>query len=155
MKRIQLVLLSLLSIAGCTPIDDDLPKTVPASGKITFDEKPLEGASIVIMQEGGENRFAHGVSDSSGKFSLKAFETKDGAVPGSYKVTVSKTVEVAGKSVPKSLQSDAAAAGADASQNVSWKNELPNRYNSPVTSGLSVTIPESGVSDLVLDLKSK
>lgn len=145
----------LLPALGCTPVDDDLPKTVNASGTITLDGSPVAGASIVIMQEGGENRFAHGVSDSSGRFSLKAFETKDGAVPGQYKATVSKTVEVAGKSAPKSVQSDALAAGGETASNVSWKNDLPNKYNSPVTSGLSVTVPDNGVSDLSIELKSK
>lgn len=155
MKRIVCIIGLVVSAIGCTPVDDDLPRTVVASGVIKLDDKPIEGAAVVIMQDGGAGRFAHGVSDSSGKFSLAAFETKKGAVPGDYKVTVSKTVEVSGKSIPKNLKEDAQSAGGDAASNVSWKNELPDRYNSPVTSGLTITIPETGASDLQILLKSK
>ena len=155
MKHSLAILCLIIAAPGCGTVDDGLPKTVNASGIIKVDDQSLEGASIVIMQTDGDNRFAHAVSDKSGRFSLTAFETKKGAVPGKYLATVSKTVEVSGKGIPKSVKVDAQAAGGESTSNVSWKNELPDRYNSPVTSGLTITIPDSGASDLSLSLHSK
>ncbi len=148
----------VLVFAGCAG-DDGLPRTVNASGVVTLDGKPIDGASIVFAEASGVN-FAQGLSDSSGHFSLDAFEAKKGAVPGSYKVTVSKTVTVE-KSVNqkqmKALAEDAqhAADGGDENANVSWVNDLPPRYAGFGTSGLSAVVPEDGTSDLKLELTLK
>ena len=139
---------------GCNVDNDDLPRTVNASGTITLNGEPVIGASIVAMSESGGNSFARAISDSSGRFSLDAFESKKGAVPGSYKITASKTVEVASKggSSLKSVQEDREQAGG-AATDVSWANELPSKYNNPSQSGLKVTVPEDGISDIKLELK--
>jgi hypothetical protein len=148
--------LLLFSLAGCGAVDDNLPRTVNASGVVYCDGEPLEGAVIVIMQDSGQY-FARGATDSRGRFSLDAYESKKGAVPGTYKMTVSKTVEV-DKATPvkvsAALQDDAqhAAEGDPGRANVSWVNDLPSKYSSPVTSGLQVTIPDDGTKDLKIEL---
>jgi hypothetical protein len=154
-----LLLFGLVAGLGCGPVDDGLPRTVKATGVVLCDGKPLEGAAIVLMQDSGSN-FARGISDASGNFSLNTFETKSGAVPGAYKVTVSKTVTVdkaTPASVPKTLAEDSqhAAEGDEGRGSASWVNDLPDKYNSPATSGLSVTIPEEGTSDIRLELTRK
>ena len=157
MKNLCLVLSMLSCVcAGCAPADDGLPRTVKAAGVVVCDGKPLEGASIVLMQDSGTN-FARGITDANGEFSLNAFESKSGAVPGTYKVTISKTVTVdkaTPKAVPKALEQDSqhAAEGDAALANASWVNDLPAKYNSPATSGLTVSIPEEGTSDLKLEI---
>lgn len=152
-------MLGAVCLAGCSAADDGLPRTVKAAGTVVCDGEPLEGASIVFMQETG-NYFARGITDSSGRFSLDAYESKRGAVPGTYKVTISKTVTVdkaTPSAVPKALADDAQhAAEGDASvANVSWVNDLPDKYNNPATSGLTVAIPEEGVSNLELVISRK
>lgn len=160
LKRITfLVLLGTFAVSGCGQVDDGNPRTVPASGTIVCDGSPLGGAVIVLMQDSGTH-FARGISDGSGKFSLDAFETKKGAVPGSYKATVSKTVTIDKASpvkVEKALVEDAqhAAEGKDARANASWVNDLPDKYNNPATSGITVSIPENGASDLKLEVSRK
>lgn len=143
-------------LIGCGPVDDGLPRTVEASGVVTIDGNPLEGGAIVLMQDDGKY-FARGISDSRGRFSLDAFESKTGAVPGTYKMTISKTVTVdkaTPASTPKGLAEDQehAAEGEPDRANASWVNDLPSKYSNPTTSGLQVVIPEDGTSDLKIEL---
>jgi hypothetical protein len=145
--------------SGCGPGDDNLPRTVKAAGIVTCDGKPLEGASIVAMDPSGKY-FARAMSDKSGSFSLDAYEAKPGAVPGKYNVTLSKTVTVDKATDPKlvkQLKDDAQhAAGGDANAaNISWMNDLPAKYNSPASSGLSIVVPDDGTTALKLEISRK
>src|SRR5437868_13995299 len=88
------VLSVLLSAYGCGSSGGNLPKTVPATGVVTLDGKPVDGAQVVLVPPEGSTTGAFGVTDSGGHFSLRAFEQKDGAIPGEYKVQVSKTIQV-------------------------------------------------------------
>lgn len=153
MKYGVLILSILFFLSGCNT-DDGLPKTVPAKGIVLVDGQPIEGAVVVLMQDSGSN-FARGITDKSGNFSLDTFETKRGAIPGDYKVTISKTVTVESRTkMSKAMEQEALeAAGGDASQiNASWVNDLPNKYASPGTSGLNVTIPAAGKTDIKFEL---
>ena len=154
--RYLLLISASVLLAGCGNVDDGLPRTVEASGIVTCDGEPLEGGAIVVMQDDGKY-FARGISDNRGRFSLDAFETKSGAVPGKYKMTISKTVTVDKATptvTPKGLDDDQehAAEGDPERANASWVNDLPNKYSNPTTSGLEVTIPEEGTSDLKIEL---
>jgi hypothetical protein len=145
----------MLTLSGCGG-DDGLPRTVNASGIVTLDGEPIEGASVVFAEASGTN-FAQGLSDENGRFSLDAFESKTGAVPGSYKVTVSKTVTVeksVNQKAMKALAEDAehAASGGAENANVSWVNDLPQKYAGFGTSGLEAVVPEDGTDDLKIEL---
>lgn len=151
-----LALVFVLPLFGCN-VDDGLPRTVPAKGTVLVDDKPIDGAVVVLMQESG-TYFARGITDKSGNFSLDAFESKTGAVPGEYKVTISKTVTVENRTkMSKALEQEALeAAGGDASLiNTGWVNDLPNKYANPGTSKLSVTIPDNGKTDIKFELSRK
>ncbi|MCA9127016.1 MAG: carboxypeptidase regulatory-like domain-containing protein [Planctomycetales bacterium] len=147
----------LVSLCGCGETDN-LPRTVKAEGIVLLDGSPIDGASIVFAETAGEY-YARGFSDDSGRFSLDAFESKRGAVPGSYKVTVSKTVTVENSVNQKQLKSmaedaeHAATGGEDA--NVSWVNDLPPKYANFTTSGIEVTIPEDGTEQIKIELTLK
>lgn len=150
-------LLGLVALCGCGPDTSGLPKTVPAEGMLLLDGQPVHGASLVASPEGGEHG-ANGLSDESGHFKLDAFPgLKSGAVPGTYKVIVSKTVEVQGEadSGPPPASDDAAHAAESTTAGVSWVNELPDKYSGFDTTDLVVTIPEEGTTDLKLELSSK
>lgn len=153
-----LTLTLILSISGCGG-DDGLPRTVNASGIVTLDGEPIDGASIVFAEASGTYS-AQGLSDANGRFSLNAFESKTGAVPGSYKVTVSKTVTVeksVNQKAMKALAEDAehAASGGAENANVSWVNDLPQKYAGFTTSGLEAVVPEEGTDDLKIELSLK
>ncbi len=141
--------IALLSCIGCTQVPDGL-RTVPATGVVTLDGQPVEGATIVFIDDAGVNP-ARALSDEDGKFSLNRYEYKDGAVPGSYTVVVTKTVV---KEVdPADMKGEEAEhAGEDAGGIVS--NMLPKQYATP-GNGLAFTIGEDGADNLNLELKSK
>jgi len=132
---------------GCGPDTSHLPKTVPASGVVTLDGKPVDGAQVVLVAEGEGAHGAFGACDASGRFALRAFQEKDGAVPGSYKVQISKTIV-------KEI-SAAEAANLDGGEPLRYEYGVPPKYTGFKTSGLTAVIPEAGTSDLKFEMTSK
>ena len=148
MKPFQIALLAalILSCPGCGPSTSHLPKTVPASGVVTLDGNPVDGAQVVIVPAAEGTTGATAVTDASGHFALRAYPEKDGAIPGEYKVQVSKTVEV--KITGKSGSLD----GGDP---VRFEFGVPAKYTSVKSSGLTASIPDTGNKDIKLTLSSK
>jgi hypothetical protein len=139
--------IGLLLAVGCGPDTSHLPKTVTADGIVTLDGKPVEGAQVVLVTEGENSNGAFGATDASGRFSLRAFEQKEGAIPGSYKVQISKTIV-------KQL-SPAEATNLDGGEPLRYDYGVPPKYTGFKTSGLSAVIPDSGTTDLKFELSSK
>jgi hypothetical protein len=136
----------LLAAVGCGSKGGHLPRTVPAKGIVTLDGKPVEGAQVVLVPAAEGATGAYGATDASGRFSLRAYEEKEGAIPGDYKVQVSKTVEVKLTGAKGSL---------DGGDPVRFDHGVPGKYTGAKTSGLTVTIPDSGINDIQLTLSSK
>ncbi|MDR0869414.1 MAG: DUF4198 domain-containing protein [Planctomycetaceae bacterium] len=79
-------------ISGCGKAG---PAVNPVSGTITFDGKPLDGASVRFTPKSqGTGELAAGSTDASGNLTgVKTLSTGDpGIVAGDYTVTVSKMV---------------------------------------------------------------
>lgn len=152
-------LLAALFLSGCSQEDEwtrKQPATVSADGIVTLDGKPVDGASIIIAPIAPGQHAANALTDGTGRFSLAAFPSKPGAVPGSYKVRVAKTVEVSAEPVKIDLGEDAAHAAAESSgANVTWINVLPEKYANPETSGITVEIPTEGVKNMTIELTAK
>jgi hypothetical protein len=137
-RRIFVVgMLGLLT--GC--VADNLPKTVPAEGIVTLDGVPVSDATVLFITDTGNNS-ASGVSNKDGKFELNVFEEKKGAVPGAYKVTVSKTIV-----------EPASEKGGETAVNV--KYGLPVKYSDLTKSGLTYTLSDQGDKNIKIELKSK
>ncbi len=141
LRKMLLAVCGLLAVVtlGCKA--DNLPKTVPAEGIVTLDGNPVEGAIVVFIATQG-NYNATGHTDASGKFKMNAFDTKTGAVPGSYKVEISKTI----------MES---ATGKLGETDVNMKYGLPQKYSTFTTSGLSKDLAEPGDTNIKFELKSK
>jgi len=137
------ILLCALATLGCNSQGGHLPKTVPAAGVVTLDGKPVEGAQVVLIPAGDATTGAFGTTNASGHFSLRAFEEKPGAIPGEYKVQVSKTIEV---------KMQGKLDGGDA---VRFEHGVPAKYTGAKTSGLTATIPDAGINNLSFTLTSK
>ena len=149
-------LVGLAALCGCGPDTSGLPKTVPAEGVVLLDGQPVHGASLVAAPEGGQHP-ANALSDENGHFALTAFpEMKTGAVPGTYKVQVTKTVEVQGgaRGGPRAGTDDAAHAAESGTAGVTWVNEMPEKYSNFESTDLTITIPEDGTTDLRIELTS-
>lgn len=130
-------LLGLLLCAGC--VGDSGPRTVEASGSVTLDGKPVENAQVAFIDANASNP-AVATTDAAGKFSLKYNGEKDGAIPGVYKVQVSKTI----------LEGNDKG-GAE----ITISYGLPKKYASIVTSGLTQDVPDSGIKNIDIKLVSK
>jgi len=115
----------------------------PVSGTVTLDGVPVEGATVVFTSEDGGKSYS-GFTDASGAFSLKSGE-KEGATPGNYKVTVTRTKSVAGAE-------GMAPGGADYMKQMKaqqkqgskeTKSELPQQYSKAESTPIKVTVPVS------------
>jgi hypothetical protein len=118
-----------LLLVGC---ESDEPKpervaTIPVSGLVRFEGKPLAGARVVlhpIRPAEGIPRPV-GVTDASGMFRLRTFVTDDGAPLGDYRVTVSCRGPYAGKEEDRDELAP---------------ELLPPKYTSPLTTEILVGI---------------
>ena len=75
-----------MALSGCGP---SYPETIPVTGSVSLDGKPVAGAAVVFTPE--EGHLATGTTDGSGQFELSTFQLGDGALPGKHRVTVAKT----------------------------------------------------------------
>ena len=143
--RIALIMLfsPAAIIVGCS--SGSIPGTFPVSGTVTYDGKPVEGATISFIGKGSE-RPATAISKSDGKYDLYTLDTR-GALPGNYSVVVSKT-EAPLDSVNKDAGFDAS--GKDISMEQSAANVgkptpkakqlLPAKFGSASTTTLSFEV---------------
>ncbi len=80
-------------------------KTVPVRGKVTLDGKPVEGATVQFApEEGSGGRAASGLTKSDGTFELTTVGGGAGAVPGKYKVAITKRATTGPAQAPKSQE---------------------------------------------------
>lgn len=148
--RLDVAGLLLLLIAGCGGGSDKWtekrPAVAPADGILLYQGKPVEGATVFLAPDPpGEGKYgASAITDASGKFQLSAFPPDLGAVPGNYKVGVSK------------VQASAPAGGADHDQPRSApppKSLIPEKYGKPETSGVTLEVPQAGKTDMKIELQ--
>ena len=147
----MLPLLIAALFVGCSGQEEG-PRTVPAKGVITLDGEPVNGAAIVFVTTDGSYP-ASGQSDEDGRFSLNSFEYKDGAVPGTYMVSIVKNEEIVAES--STMKGEAAEHSTDNGKvQLGVRNALPEKYRNP-TPNFTMTIPEDGTTDLSIVLTSK
>jgi hypothetical protein len=119
------------------------PKTVSVSGKVTWQGKPLANGSVAFIPanaSGGEpSRSAGGEIGPDGVYRLSSFRSRDGVMPGEYRVTVESYI-----SQPTHAESD---------KPYVWR--IPQRYAKPAESGLTFTVPADASGRLVFDIDLK
>lgn len=145
---IGVLLCAPLSCSGCG--GPKTPATASVTGTVTYKGSPVDSATVVFARPDG-GRPATGITDSRGRFKLSTFGSEDGAVPGDYKVTVTKTAidDKAGALTYEQLselQSKGQAPPSDT------KNALPQRYASAATTDLAFSVTASG-NDFTIELK--
>lgn len=124
-----------LILAGCSSDVPGRPKPVPVDGKLLWEGKPVEGATVVFMPE--DHGFAAaGRTDSEGRFRVQTFNKDDGAVPGKFKIAVRK------------FEFLYPPGGGEIEQQL-----LPLVYCNPVKSGLTATIEDIPLNNVLVDLK--
>jgi len=144
-----LILVPLLVGCGGDTGGADRPETVPVTGSVTYNGQPVEGATVTFVAGASEGRGALGTTDASGKFQLTTFEAGDGAIPGSYKVTVAKTT---GDSGPMTQEDGVVVPPTGGPPTTEVKDELPVKYKDASTSGLTADVQEGQDNEFTFDL---
>lgn len=162
MKKIASVLsVALLAmLTGCSGSTPDYPETVSATGTITQAGKPVEGALVTYvppqMAPGtgtADTYAASGRTAADGTYSMSTYfspqVTKEGVVPGSYNVTVTKAP-------PATAADPNAGHGDHASEEATPagpKSLLPKQYADPTGTPLRTNIEAGKESNETFDLK--
>jgi len=122
--------------------------TVRTSGQVMYKGQPVADASVMLVPQEGQ-RAAVGKTDSEGRFVLTTHTPGDGAMPGKYKIVISKTAAVS----PAPEAAEMPDITKEHSTVKPAAPEIPAKYSSPNTTPLECTIPQSGQHDLgVLEL---
>lgn len=152
-------ILMCLAIAGCGGEEKELPQTVPVSGTVTYNGSPVEGAlvsfqSASVDSSGNAPKPATGTTGPEGRFELSTYvsgaDLAVGALPGEYKVIISKTETSAapeGQSVEDQMRQQMM--GGEA---LKPKHLLPEKYASPETTDLTASVGDSGAENLEFSL---
>jgi hypothetical protein len=130
------VIVLLTSVGGCGR--GNRPATTPVTLAITYQGKPVEGATVTLLPESASVPEATGITDRSGVAKPRTFPEVSGVVPGSYKVLVRKTEAEGG--VPEGQSLD----DLPPAQGPTFRELLPAKYASPSTTELKLTVPARG-----------
>ncbi|QDT41739.1 hypothetical protein Pan241w_18020 [Gimesia alba] len=137
-----LVVFSLVHAVGCGN-SVERPKTVPVSGKVTWNGAPLSmGRVQFVPSDSKKGRPAVGDINQEGHYTLMTFQANDGVMPGNYKIFVDARKE----GDPNNLKTKGGFP------------ILPQKYYDANKSGLTAFIEDSAknkVVDIVLDGKRK
>jgi len=144
-----------------------LARRYPVSGKVTYNGQPVGRGTINFAPVDAKGRAAGGTI-IDGQYSLTTQEPDDGALPGSYKVSViakeTDPSKVELKTVKKGIPSNLSEAekkvlAAAYPQLIAGKaaaaakNLVPAKYSSPETSGLTFEVKERSNTGVDFDLK--
>jgi len=158
----QFATLSFLILSTCIGCGGNTLGTVPSGGTVLLDDAPVEGATVIFNPEGADSRAASGITDSKGVFKLTTEVNGDGAVPGSYKISITKWDKVP-ENMPKKEDFKDDSAWMDAvyrakekqGKGVEPKNELAAVYANSAGSGLNATVVNAGPNEFSFKLKKK
>ena len=157
----------IVSFAGCS---GESFNTVPVSGTVTLDDKPLAGVEVVFYPEPTESTavvgpFSSAVTDSEGKFTLKTRYDEPGAVVGQHTVTFAYAdidaeaiadAEIAAaeaKGSGETLSSEEKAAAKSANAQLGKRKKIPAKYGDD--SQVKIEVPAGGLTNADFELQSK
>jgi hypothetical protein len=132
-------------------------KTIPVTGKVTYNGEPVADATVTLVPDAPPpdaigKRAAFGRTDSSGRFSLRTFEPDDGAVPGKYKVTVTK-YEVSSSGAVATSEEDYVPPEEMEEDSAPPKSLLPEVYSKANSTTLTADVADGAAITLDLELK--
>jgi hypothetical protein len=143
--------LALVLIVGCSDTTG-LERRYSVTGTVKYKGEPVEKGRVdFIPVEGSKGRAASGDIEQ-GSYSLTTATTGDGAIPGSYKVTVT-SMEVDTTKLKEEAKGGQFRHGPEiAKANAAAKRLVPSKYSLPDTSGLKAEVKaESNKFDFNLE----
>lgn len=123
---------------------------VPVTGTVMHQGQPVEAATVTFVPD-GSGRACSGATDQSGHFELTTLQPGDGAMPGKYKVLISKS-EVVGALSQEETFAYMEKHGRE--PKISVKELLPVKFKRSQTSDLTADVTESGENAFTFDLAS-
>ena len=122
-------------------------------GTVKYKGKPVSGAIVSLAMEGAA-RGATGTTDDNGNYKLTTFDTNDGAIVGTHKVTVVKPIATPLGKAPAELTADdlLKITSEGKLQEVTKSDELPAKYADLKTTKLQLTI-EAGDNEKNIELE--
>jgi hypothetical protein len=136
----------MATMLGCGgPSGPKLPTPVKVKGAVAMDSQPLSNAMVYFVPEGGKSmgNGATGITDASGAYELVTVVGKSkltGAIPGNYRVWISRLVGPDGTAVAPNSEVPPADLGAIES--------LPTRYSDLSMTELRASVtPDGGTID--------
>ncbi|WP_298865237.1 carboxypeptidase-like regulatory domain-containing protein [uncultured Gimesia sp.] len=146
--RLSLCIL-VFGVSGCGGSTDSspLPETAPVMGVVSLDGNPLEFATVTFVPSGSTKGVeCVGLTDASGKYTLKQIRGAEGVPPGEYRVVINHLVTSDG--TPYKPGSDIAPITAGAEE------ALPVRYSSVDKTTLTAKVSAEG-GEFPFELKVK
>lgn len=122
-----------LTVSGCQQSD-----TVLVTGTVTLNGQPVDKAEVVFNPKQG-GRFASGVTDAQGHFSLSTAKPGDGAVPGQYTATL-------GEYYPPDAPPSPPKGGGF------LPSRFPTKYADPSKSPVTVTVERGAKNDFPIEV---
>ncbi|MFG0263274.1 MAG: carboxypeptidase-like regulatory domain-containing protein [Novipirellula sp. JB048] len=142
-----LALVQASFLVGCnSPASVD--GVVPVAGMVQHEGQPVAGATVTFAPD-GSGRACTGATDENGRFELTTLQPGDGAMPGKYKVLISKSEVVGAMSEDEESAYLEEHGRAPA---ITVKEFLPVKYKTPKTSDLTAEVTESGENHFTFDL---
>lgn len=131
------------ALAGCGGAAD-APKTVPASGVLTYQGSPVPKASLTFAPQGADKSAiaGTGVTDADGNFQAKTSASAAGLMPGEYKVIVQAFKRMPAEIPPSELSK------MKPEDNLA----VPKKYTAKETTDAVITVEPGGSSSLSIDL---
>jgi hypothetical protein len=146
-RRLTASVLAVVFTAGCGdsgPVPDIIP-TVPVSGTLTYNGKPVPSFKVVFSPTDGR-KTAMGTTDADGKFTLGTNQPGDGAAVGTHKVTVAYDP-------PPEVDSAVAMPIESPAKMPKPAVEVPAKYTKQETSDLVQEVTDDGLPDVKIELK--
>ena len=131
------------------------PPTNKTTGTVTLDGQPVEEATVSFFPKGGFKP-ANGKTDSAGRYEMTTFNANDGAMTGSFGVSIAKYPEVKiettleGTPWTEDMESDE-----PPEVDKPIENSLPEKYADAETSGFTATVVEGDGNVFNFELTSK
>lgn len=128
-------------LTGCNPAPTG-PATVPVTGEVSLDGKPVEGALVLFFpaDKSAGIKTSSAETDAEGKFTLSTHVEGTTYKPGAQAARYEVAVEKRDQSAPLD-------------PTIPPKHLLPQRYRDPSTSGLEADVLQDGENRFVFALE--
>lgn len=142
------LMLGLAALFGCGR-KASIP-LVKVRGQLMYKGQPVPDVTVTLVPQ-EKQRAATGKTDAQGRFTVGTLAPGDGAMPGKYKIILTKTAAV--EAAPQAAELPDITQEGKVAAPPSVGAGIPAKYTSPATTPLTCEIPPSGSHDLgVLEL---